>query len=320
MNVATRRVCAAMPLPTGQRTAQRLVNLSLQQQRYQSTGIRRFKLNTGAEIPAIGFGTFHGEGDVAGAVAQNIKAGLRLVDTARVYHVEKEVGEGLKQSGFPREEIFLEGAENISQEMQAGKMIRGETHFVDTWKAMEKILKTGKTKALGISNFSKAELELLMKETNVVPAVHQMEVHPYLQQKDFNAWLRSKGIHVIQFSPLGNMNRFYRETGWSKDISHMMRVIDHPVLKDIGKKYGKSAVQVALAWVVNNGRSVIPMTTIDWMMRENAEADFGLSSEDMKAIGELDLKARFNDPSLDYQWQLYSDLDGIEGRQDGKTH
>jgi diketogulonate reductase-like aldo/keto reductase len=153
-----------------------------------------------------------------------------------------------------------------------------------------------------------------------VPAVHQMEVHPYLQQKDFNEWLRYQGIHVVQFSPLGNMNDFYRQTGWSKEISHMMRVIDQPVLKELGQKYGKTPVQICLAWGVNNGRSVIPKSTIDWQIQENVESDFIMDQSDLDKIGELDIKARFNDPSLDYQWRLYSDLEGIEGTKDGKTH
>lgn len=147
-----------------------------------------------------------------------------------------------------------------------------------------------------------------------------MEVHPYLQQREFNAWLRAQGIHVVQFSPLGNMNDFYRSTGWSKEVSHMMRVIDQPLLQELGRKYGKSAVQVVLAWGVSNGRSVIPKSTIDWQIKENIEADFELAKEDIEAIQELDIKARFNDPSLDYQWRLYSDLEGTEGTRDGKTH
>lgn len=147
-----------------------------------------------------------------------------------------------------------------------------------------------------------------------------MEVHPYLQQKTFNEWLRSKGIHVIQFSPLGNMNDFYRQTGWSKDNSHMMRVIDQPILQELGRKYGKSAVQVVLAWGINNGRSVIPKSVVDWEIVENVAADFELDAEDMKKIEKLDAKARFNDPSLDYEWRLYSDLEGIDGTKRGRTH
>lgn len=100
----------------------------------------------------------------------------------------------------------------------------------------------------------------------------------------------------------------------------MMRLIDQPLLQELGKKYGKSAVQIALAWGINNGRSVIPKSVIDWQVKENLEADFQLEEEDITRIGTLDIKARFNDPSLDYQWRLYSDLEGIEGTVEGKTH
>jgi alcohol dehydrogenase (NADP+) len=132
--------------------------------------------------------------------------------------------------------------------------------------------------------------------------------------------MQQQGIHVIQFSPLGNMNDFYRATGWSKDISHMKRVIDQPLLQELGPKYGKSAVQIVLAWGINLGRSMIPKSTIDWQMRENVESAFKLQPEDMKAIESLDVQARFNDPSLDYQYRLYSDLEGTEGTRDGRTH
>lgn len=152
------------------------------------------------------------------------------------------------------------------------------------------------------------------------PAVHQMEVHPYLQQKAFNQWLKAQAIHVVQFSPLGNMDDFYRQTGWAKDISHMRRLIDHPLLKEIGSKYDKTPVQVVLAWGINSGRSVIPKSVVEWQINENVGADFELGLEDMEVIGGLDVKARFNDPSLDYEWRLYGDLDGIEGTVRGKTH
>ncbi|KAM0212281.1 hypothetical protein ACHAQD_009857 [Fusarium lateritium] len=335
------------------------------QQPLQTRGVAtvptRFKLNTGASIPAIGFGTFQDPDAQEDAVSRALKAGLRLIDTARVYNVEKEVGRGIKRSGIPREDIFLgtklwcnnfhpddveraldesltdldtpyvdllmmhypctfQRGEDRFPRDRDGKMIHGETSYVDTWKAMEKLVKTGKVKALGVSNFSKGELERLIHESSTVPAVHQMEVHPYLQQKEFNEWLRSQGIHVVQFSPLGNMNDFYRATGWSKEVAHMMRVIDQPILKELGQKYGKSAVQIVLSWGINSGRSVIPKSTIDWQIKENVEADFKLEPEDMDAIEVLDIKARFNDPSLDYRWRLYSDLEGIEGTKDGRTH
>lgn len=353
---------------------------SQDQTRRFATQNTTFKLNTGASIPAIGFGTFQDPDAQEDAVSRALKAGLRLIDTARVYNVEKQVGKGIKASGIPREDIFLgtklwcnnyhpsdvgsaldeslgdldtpyvdllmmhypctfaRGKQRFPRDT-SGRIMLGETTFLDTWKAMEGLIATGKVKSIGVSNFSKCELEVLIKESSTVsimkstclclcvppnssqvPAVHQMEVHPYLQQRDFCQWLKTQGIHVIQFSPLGNMNDFYRVTGWSKEVSHMKRVIDQPLLQELGRKYQKSVVQIVLAWGVSNGRSVIPKSTIDWQIRENVEADFELAQEDIDAIKSLDIKARFNDPSLDYQYRLYSDLEGIGGTKDGKTH
>jgi alcohol dehydrogenase (NADP+) len=100
-----------------------------------------------------------------------------------------------------------------------------------------------------------------------------MEVHPYLQQTEFNEWLRSKGIHVIQFNPLGNMNPFYRETGWSKDIAHTVeRITESPLLLELGQKYNKIPIQMALAWGVNSGRPVILKSVIGWQIEQNLEA------------------------------------------------
>lgn len=135
-----------------------------------------------------------------------------------------------------------------------------------------------------------------------------MEMHPYLQQADFAAWHRENGIHIIQFSPCGNLNQFYR----GKEISHMPRLIDHPTLKRTAQKHGKSPIQVALAWVISNGRSVIPKSTVDWQIKENLEADFDLHEEDMESIAKMDRKARFNDPSRDFGYKLYAGLDDAE--------
>ncbi|KAF9888303.1 hypothetical protein FE257_008876 [Aspergillus nanangensis] len=326
-----------------------------------ATRATSYTLNTGAKIPALGFGTFQDAESQEETVSRALQKGMRLIDTARVYDVEEQVGKGIKKSSIPREDIFLgtklwcndyhpddveralddslrdldtpyvdlllmhypctfkRGPDRFPRDAE-GRMIHGETTFVDTWKAMEKLTKAGKVKAIGVSNFSKGEIETLIKESSTVPAVHQMEVHPYLQQKGFNEWLKTKGIHVVQFSPLGNMNDFYRQTGWSKEIAHMMRVIDQPLLKEIAEKYGKTPVQVVLAWGINSGRSVIPKSVVDWQIDQNLEADFELQPEDMAQIATLDAKARFNDPSLDYEWRLYSDLEGIEGTMRGKTH
>lgn len=137
-----------------------------------------------------------------------------------------------------------------------------------------------------------------------------MEGHPYLQQKEFQKWLMKQGIHSTQFSPLGNQNSFYREVGWGKPETHLPRVIDHPVLREIADKYDKSPVQIALAWGVNSGRSVIPKSVIEWQIKENLEPDIELDAADMEKIGTMDIKVRFNDPSSDYQWCLYEGHDG----------
>ncbi|KAF4537718.1 Aldehyde reductase [Lasiodiplodia theobromae] len=314
--------------------------------------VRTHTLNTGAKIPAIGFGTFQDADAQEAAVCTALKTGYRHIDTARVYDTEIQVGKGIKRSQVLREEIFLttklwcnshhpddvesaldaslkdldtpyvdlfmmhypstfaRGEDRFPMDKETGEMLLGETTYVDTWKAMEKLLGTGKVKAIGVSNFSKGEIETLIREGSVVPAVHQMEVHPYLQSKDFNAWLRSKGIHVTQFSPLGNMNSFYREISWSKTESHMQRIIDHPVLQELGAKYQKSPVQMALAWGVNCGRSVIPKSVIEWQIKQNLESDFLIEPADMDKIAGMDLKVRFNDPSELHRWDFYSDLEG----------
>lgn len=111
---------------------------------------------------------------------------------------------------------------------------------VQTYKAMEKLLSTGKVRAIGVSNFSKAEMERLLANISVVPAVHQMECHPWLQQRDFTAWHREKGIHVTHYSPFGNQNQYYGEKG------SIGKLIDEPILAEIGKQYEKRASQVTL--------------------------------------------------------------------------
>lgn len=174
-----------------------------------STRHTTYTLNTGAKIPAVGFGTFQDPDAQEEAVCTALKTGYRLIDTARIYHIEKQVGKGIKKSGVPREEVFIgtklwcndyhpedveravddslrdldtpyldlilmhypctfaRGTERFPRDAN-GKMIHGETTFVDTWKALEKVVKTGKVRAIGVSNFSKGEVERLLNETDTV--------------------------------------------------------------------------------------------------------------------------------------------------------
>jgi alcohol dehydrogenase (NADP+) len=274
-----------------------------------------------------------------------LKAGYRHIDTARIYGTEAAVGNAIKKSGVPREELFIttklwnnsHHPDDVEKALDAslkdlglgyidlylmhwpspfarsdemfpkdsdGKTKTGDSDYVDTYKAMEKCLKAGKTRAIGVSNFSKAELERLIKETSVVPAVHQIELHPYLQQSSFTEFHKQQGIHVTQYSPFGNQNEIY-DSG-----KGMGKLMDDPVLVEIGKKHGKTGAHVALAWGIAKGHSVIPKSKTESRIKSNLEGDFTLPQEDVAKIDAIDKKLRFNDPSKSFGWDFYKDLDG----------
>ncbi|RAL11527.1 aldo/keto reductase [Aspergillus homomorphus CBS 101889] len=304
----------------------------------------KFRLNTGAEIPAVGFGTWQDADAQENAVLEAIKAGYRHIDTARVYGTEKAVGQAIKKSGVPREELFVttklwnnkHHPDDVPQALQDSlndlqldyidlflmhwpvawkrgdelfpkkndKPVVENIDYVDTYKAMEKLLSTGKVKAIGVSNFAKVEMERLLKEASVVPAVHQLECHPWLQQPDFDECHKSKGIHITHYSPFGNQNELYSKEGT------IGKLIEDPVLVDIGKKYNKSGAQVALAWGVTQGHSVLPKSKTPSRIQANLEGDFKLSDEDMQKIRRIDRKLRFNDSSESFGKNFFSDLDG----------
>ncbi|KAJ5799323.1 err1 [Penicillium psychrosexuale] len=303
----------------------------------------KFKLNTGAEVPALGFGTWQDADAQEDAVAEAIKAGYRHIDTARVYGTEKAVGKGVKKSGVPREELFIttklwnnkHHPDDVASAMQQSlddldmdyvdlflihwpvAWERGEELFpvkdgnpimvnidiADTYKAMEQLLKTGKARAIGVSNFNKSEMEHLIKNSSVVPAVHQMECHPWLQQHDFTEWNRSQGILVMHYSPFGNQNSLYA----GKRPAHLL---DEPVLAEIGKPYNKTPSQVALAWAVTQGHAVLSKSKTPVRIRANLGGDFKLSPEDMKKIEKLNRKFRFNDSSNEFGRECFVGLEG----------
>lgn len=198
---------------------------------------------------------------------------------------------------------FERGAE-LFPKLANGKPATTNIDFVDTWKAMEKLVKNGKAKAIGVSNFSKAELARLIENAEIKPAAHQIELHPYLQQKDFVKLHKDLGIHITQYSPFGNSNPFY-----AKGAS-VPQLIQDPKLAEIGKKYNKTGAQVALAWGITLGHSVIPKSKTPARIRANYEGDFKLEPADMEAIAALDKKLRFNDSSVEFGYDFFTDLDG----------
>ncbi|MCJ1481054.1 hypothetical protein MMC06_001210 [Schaereria dolodes] len=302
-----------------------------------ATQSTKFKLNTGAEIPAIGFGTWQDAHAQEDAVTEALKAGYRHIDTARIYGTEPAVGTAIKKSGIPRGQLFITtklwnnshhpddveraidaslkdlGTDYLdlylmhwpspfarSSEMMPkadGKIQTGDTDYVDTYKAMEKTLKSGKTKAIGISNFSLAEVERLLKETSVVPAAHQMELHPYLQQKDFVDFHKKQNIHITQYSPFGNQNEIYSS---GKDLG---KLIENPTILDVHffPLIGMAEVDPRTDWKQSKTPSRID---------SNLGGDFKLEQADIKTLDGMDKKIRFNDPSTNFGWNFYKDLDG----------
>ena len=254
-------------------------------------------LNNGVKMPLEGFGVFQvpDPAQCEQAVLDAIASGYRLIDTAAAYMNEKAVGEAIKKSGVPREELFITTklwVQDASYEA-AKKAIQTSldnlglsyidlylihqpmSDYVGAYRAMEEAYKEGKLKAIGVCNFYPHRLADLCETVEVIPAVNQVELHPFFQQENALALMKEYGVVPEAWGPFAEGNH---------------GIFTHPVLTAIGQKYGKSAAQVALRWNVQRGVVVIPKSVHKERIEQDMNIwDFQLSDEDMAEIAKLDI-------------------------------
>lgn len=254
-------------------------------------------LNNGIKMPLEGFGVFQvpDPAQCKQAVLDAINSGYRLIDTAAAYMNEEAVGAAIKESGVDRSELFITTKlwvqdadyESAKKAIETSLEKLGLDYldlylihqpmgdYVGAYRAMEGAYKEGKLRAIGVCNFYPARLADLCETVDVIPAVNQVELHPFFQQEDALALMKEYGVRPEAWGPFAEGNH---------------GIFTHPVLSSIGEKYGKSAAQVALRWNVQRGVVVIPKSVHKDRMEQNMNIwDFELSEEDMNEIAKLDL-------------------------------
>src|SRR4051812_9844690 len=268
------------------------------------------KLNNGVDMPALGLGVFQTPPDeTRDAVSAALDVGYRHVDTAAAYGNERQVGDAVEASGVGRDEVFLETKIWISDygydetlhgfEKSAGKLGVDRIDLLilhqalpsafdktrEAYRALETLLEQGKVRAIGVSNFMVEHLTSLLETATVVPAVNQIELHPYFQQREVQAFGVEHGILTQAWSPIGGIT-FYR------DGSHGSTLQD-PVIGGIAQAHGKSPAQVMLRWHLQQGRSAIPKSTKAHRIAENFDVfDFELTDDQLAQIDALNTDKR----------------------------
>ena len=265
--------------------------------RMSSTDVTRavLSLNTGASIPQVGLGVWQtprGEG-TREAVASALRLGYRHIDTARIYGNEKDVGAGLRDSGVAREQVFVttklwnddQGFDSALRAFDASLGRLGleyldlyllhwpvAGHRLDSWRALERIHAEKRARAIGVSNFMPAHLEELLARAQVVPAVNQIEVHPFLQHRETRALCAQRGIVVEAYSPLTHGRR-----------------LGHPVVKSVAAQVGRSPAQVLIRWAIQHDMVVLPKSSREARIKENAAVfDFTLDAAAMQALDDCE--------------------------------
>ncbi|WGW11027.1 aldo/keto reductase [Saxibacter everestensis] len=253
-------------------------------------------LNNEVKIPQLGYGVFQVPPEGAqSAVEKALEAGYRHIDTAAAYRNEAGVGAALKASGIPRDEVFIttklrNGDQGFDSTLEAFVRSRealgldvidlylihwpypSKDLYVESWKALEKLYADGAVRAIGVSNFLTEHLDRLLAETDIVPAVNQIESHPTLEQAELGAYSRSKGIKVEAYSPLGQ----------GADLSA-------DVVGRLAEKYGKTTGQIVLRWHLQKDRIVIPKSVTPERIVSNIDVfDFELTADELAAITALE--------------------------------
>jgi 2,5-diketo-D-gluconate reductase A len=259
------------------------------------------KLNNGVTMPQLGFGVWQvPDAEATTAVAEALKAGYRSIDTAAAYGNEAGTGAAIAQSGVDRADVFVttklwnddHGHDNTLRAFDQSLTKLGldvldlylihwptpaRDTYVDTWKAFVELQKEGRVRAIGVSNFQPAHLRRLIDETGVVPAVNQIELHPYLQQDEARAFHAEHGIQTEAWSPLGQGGE----------------LLSDPVVTKIALAHGKSPAQVVLRWHLQLGNVVIPKSVTPSRIRENIDVfDFELPDAEIELLSTLDRGGR----------------------------
>lgn len=279
-------------------------------------------LNNGVTMPALGFGVFQTPpAETVEAVSTALETGYRLIDTAAAYGNEREVGEAIRRSGLDCGEVFIETKVWISDfgydetlhafDKSAGKLgVDTLDLFIlhqalptrfdltrDAYRALERLVADGRVRAIGVSNFMPAHLDDLMREASVVPAVNQVEVHPYFTQPEIQAADAERGIVTQAWSPIGGITS-YRGTGTT--------TFDDPVITGIAAAHGRTPAQVMLRWHLQEGRSAIPKSVRPERIAENfAVFDFTLADDELKALDALDTGVRRGPEPEDVTLEAY---------------
>jgi len=252
------------------------------------------KLNNGVEIPLLGLGVYQSPPGktTQDAVKHALKCGYRLVDTARVYGNEQDVGLALRESGLPREEVFVttklwnsdHGYDSTIRACEESLRRLGlkylDLYLVhwpvsgvrnESWRAMEKLLRDGKCRAIGVSNYTINHLNDLLASSNTIPAVNQVEFHPFLYQQKLLEYCQGHGIQLEAYSPLTRGER-----------------LNHPKVVEIARKHERTSAQILIRWAVQHSVVAIPKSVRNDRILENSRVfDFTLSSSEMKALDSL---------------------------------